>query len=130
MVKSITVLLMMIVLVAGIAVSSSRASPVVRASAAVARCLGPGGTATSYLCQPIAGEMNERLDGDDFGDSIGADLGGDSSDPEARWAKVLHAVAVVAEAAANLLDQLTYGPQVSAPAALTGVDELFDTSVE
>jgi len=124
-VKSMAVLLIMIALVAGIAVSASRAGPALGTHTAVARCLAWGPTATSYLCQPMVRVLNERIDGDYLGENVG----GDNINPEAKVARFLHFIAVVAEAAAQLLDNLTYGPQVDTAAALVWVDELFDTSL-
>ncbi len=125
-VKSVTLLLIMVALVAGSAVSASQASPVATSSIALQRCLVTEGTVSSYLCQPISRVVDERIDGDYLGDSVG----GDSVDPEKKWAQLLHFIAVAAEAAANLLDNLTYGPQVDPAGALIWVDELFDTSVQ
>lgn len=132
-VKSVTVLLIMMALVAGIAVSASRASPTAGSSAVLERCLASGPGSTSYHCQPMNRVIDERPDADNsyLGDNIGGDsVGGDSINPERRVAWALRFIAVLAEAAANYLDQLTYGAPVNAPHTLMWVDELFDTSLQ
>ena len=131
--KSVTVLLIIMALVAGIAVSASRAGPAAMPSIVVERCLASGPGFTSYHCQPMNRVIDERPDADNnyLGDNIGGDsVGGDSINPERKVAWALRFIAVLAEAAANYLDQLTYGAPVNAPRALTWVDELFDTSLQ
>jgi hypothetical protein len=132
-VKSVTVLLILMALVAGVAVSASRAGPTAGPSAVLERCLSTGPGSTSYHCQPMRGALDERLDADNhyLGDNIGGDsVGMYSSDPEKRWADLLQFVADILDAAAKALDALTYGAPVDRPSTLTWVDELFDTSLQ
>lgn len=133
--KTVTVLLIMIALVVGVAVSGSRASPVARPSAVMYRCLVSPEGGTSSLCQPITRAISAGLDvdheveNDYFANDVGGDtFGADNSDPEARWALVVRAIAVLAEALADWMDQRTYGMEASQPATLAWVDELFDAS--
>lgn len=132
-VKTVTVLLIMIALVVGVAVSGSRASPVARPSAVMYRCLVSPEGGTSSLCQPItraiSAGLERELENDYFANDVGGDtFGADNSDPEARWAFVVRAIAVLAEALADWMDQRTYGIEASQPATLAWVDELFDAS--
>lgn len=133
--KTVTVLVIMIALVVGVAVSGSRASPVAQPSAVLYRCLISPEGGTSSLCQPITRAINvgvdRELENEAFANDVGGDFandaGGDNSDPEARWALVVRAIAVIAEALADWMDQRTYGIDAGQPATLAWVDELFDT---
>lgn len=131
-VKSVTVLVIMMALVAGIAVSASRAGPTAGPSAVLERCLVSGPGSTSYHCQPMNRVIDERPDADnnDLGDFNGDDVSGDGINPERRWAQILQFVADILDVAAKALDALTYGAPVDRPSTLTWVDELFDTSLQ
>jgi hypothetical protein len=80
-VKTVSVLLILVVLVAGIAVNGSRAQPMPGTSVAFQQCLeGAGGTAERCrsLVTVLAAmeEVGGELAGSQFGD-VGGDIGGD-----------------------------------------------------
>lgn len=78
--KSIAVLLMVLVLVAGVAVNGSRAQPLLSKSVAFDQCDG-GSRLDPKRCLPV---LEHASDSDAVSLGAGGDVGGDGIDPERK----------------------------------------------
>lgn len=91
-VKSIAVLAIVVVLVAGLAVNGSRAQPLPAVSVAAQQCQTGGAVPAGSACRPLLVAPAGALETDDL---FGAN-DFDNSDPEWHWQQLVARVVVVA----------------------------------